>query len=72
MGLSSEFTASFRGEGSAKGRLDQAVERLARGEFDLVAVGRALLQDPEWALKVKHGRHDELMDYDGEAQKRYY
>lgn len=29
---------------------------LERGEFDLLAVGRALLADPEWALKVKTGR----------------
>lgn len=29
---------------------------LASEEFDLIAVGRALLADPEWALKVRHGR----------------
>jgi 2,4-dienoyl-CoA reductase-like NADH-dependent reductase (Old Yellow Enzyme family) len=51
VGLSSEFTGSFRGEGSAAGKLDEAIERLDRGEFDLVAVGRAILQDPEWATK---------------------
>ncbi|CAG0997214.1 MAG: NADH:flavin oxidoreductase [Rhizobiaceae bacterium] len=28
---------------------------LARGEFDVLAVGRALLADPEWALKAKAG-----------------
>lgn len=72
VGLSSEFTASFRGEGSPKGDLTNMVERLARGEFDLVAVGRALLQDPEWASKVKQGRMGDLMDYDGGAIKVYY
>jgi 2,4-dienoyl-CoA reductase-like NADH-dependent reductase (Old Yellow Enzyme family) len=72
VGLSSEFTGSFRGEGSAKGKLDDVIARLDRGEYDLVAVGRALLQDPQWAQKVKLGRHDELMDYDGAAQKVYY
>ena len=29
---------------------------LERGDFDLVAVGRALLQDPLWAQKVRQGR----------------
>ena len=72
VGLSSEFTASFRGEGSAAGKLDETLERLDRGEFDLVAVGRALLQDPEWAVKVKSGRFSELRDYDGAAIKTYY
>lgn len=72
VGLSSEFTGSFRGEGSAAGKLDETIERLDRGEFDLVAVGRALLQDPEWAVKVKAGRFSELRDYDGAAIKTYY
>jgi len=38
-------------------------ERLAENEFDLVAVGRALLQDPEWVVKVHENRLNELQDY---------
>jgi 2,4-dienoyl-CoA reductase-like NADH-dependent reductase (Old Yellow Enzyme family) len=72
VGLTTEFTASFRGEGSKAGNFDNAIERLARGEYDLVAVGRALLQDPEWALKVKAGRFSDLLDYDGKALATYY
>ena len=72
VGLSSEFTGAFRGEGSAKGKLDDVIERLDRGEFDLVAVGRALLQDPEWAVKVKAGRFNETLDYDAAALKNYF
>jgi 2,4-dienoyl-CoA reductase-like NADH-dependent reductase (Old Yellow Enzyme family) len=72
VGLSSEFTAAFRGEGSAIGKLDEIIERVDRGEFDLVAVGRALLQDPEWVLKVKQNRFDELRDYDARALQTYY
>jgi 2,4-dienoyl-CoA reductase-like NADH-dependent reductase (Old Yellow Enzyme family) len=72
IGLSSEFTGAFRGEGSSKGNFDAAIERLDRGEFDLVAVGRALLQDPEWVLKVKQQRFDELRDYDAKALQTYY
>lgn len=72
VGLSSDFTGAFRGEGSVAGKLDEVVERLDRGEFDLVAVGRALLQDPEWALKVQQGRFDEIRDYDATALQTYY
>lgn len=72
VGLSSEFTGAFRGEGSAAGKLDEAIERLDRGEFDLIAVGRALLQDPEWVIKVAHHRFDELRDYDAKALQTYY
>ena len=28
---------------------------MERGEFDLVAVGRALIADPDWAVKVRDG-----------------
>ena len=47
-------------------------ERLARGEFDLVAVGRALLQDPEWVLKGKQNRLEELRDYNAAALATYF
>ena len=40
---------------------------LERGDFDLVAVGRALLQDPQWAVKVHQGRTEELMEFDRTA-----
>jgi 2,4-dienoyl-CoA reductase-like NADH-dependent reductase (Old Yellow Enzyme family) len=72
VGLTSEFTGAFRGEGSAAGKLDETIERLDRGEFDLVAVGRALLQDPDWVVKVKAGRYEELRDYDATALQTYY
>jgi 2,4-dienoyl-CoA reductase-like NADH-dependent reductase (Old Yellow Enzyme family) len=72
VGLSSEFTGAFRGEGSAVSRLDEIVARVDRGEFDLVAVGRALLQDPEWVQKIKTGRLDELRNYDAASLKTYY
>ena len=29
--------------------------RLARGEYDLVGIGRALLQDAEWIGKLRDG-----------------
>ena len=67
VGLSSDFVNAFRGEGSGVSSLDDVCERLEKGEFDLVAVGRALLQDPEWASKVKDGRLSELEDYDAKA-----
>lgn len=41
--------------------------RVEDGEFDLVAVGRALLTDPAWARKVKEGRLDELLPFSKEA-----
>jgi 2,4-dienoyl-CoA reductase-like NADH-dependent reductase (Old Yellow Enzyme family) len=64
VGLAGEFTASFKGEGSKSAKLDDVVRMLDRGDFDLVAVGRAILQDPNWVKKVREGRMDELADFD--------
>jgi 2,4-dienoyl-CoA reductase-like NADH-dependent reductase (Old Yellow Enzyme family) len=48
------------------------VEAMARGDFDLVAAGRALLADPQWPNKVRQGdfasikpfRHEDMARYD--------
>ncbi len=67
VGLTGDFIAGYSGEVSKPASLDELLRRLERGEFDLVAVGRALLQDPLWAVKVRQGRTDELMDFDRTA-----
>ncbi|MFI6037719.1 NADH:flavin oxidoreductase [Streptomyces sp. NPDC051315] len=64
VGLNGDFIKAFQGEGSEIKGIDDLLDRLERDEFDLVAVGRALLQDPEWAAKVLAGRFDELKPYD--------
>ena len=40
---------------------------LDRGDFDLVAIGRSLIPNPDWPKRVKEGQEDELLAYD----KRY-
>ena len=64
VGLTGEFVAALGGENSDVAPLDELIERMERDEFDLIAVGRALLQDYEWVSKVKEGRFDELKSYD--------
>ena len=72
VGLSSDFAEAFQGKGSKTSTLDEVINRLDKGEFDMVAIGRALLQDPLWAQKVKEGRLDELSDYDAKALATLY
>jgi 2,4-dienoyl-CoA reductase-like NADH-dependent reductase (Old Yellow Enzyme family) len=67
VGLSGDFLAAFRGEGSTPSSLDELLRRLDRGDFDLVAVGRALLADPAWARKIDEGRTSELHGFAKEA-----
>ena len=76
VGLSSDFIESNfldqSGEDVALRKLDDLLQRLANEEFDLVAIGRALLQDPEWLRKVKEGRVDELQEYNRSSIARLY
>lgn len=73
VGLSGEFLQSlFHGEGAQKSSLTELMRRFERNEFDLVAVGRALLQDPRWISKVRQGRYDELKDFSKESLSLYY
>ena len=64
VGLTGEFIAAYGGEVSQPASLDELMRRLDRGDFDLVAVGRALLADPAWCRKVRDGRFDELSAFD--------
>ncbi|CAN5487740.1 NADH:flavin oxidoreductase [soil metagenome] len=72
VGLSGEFIAAYGGEASQPASLDELERRMDRGDFDLVAVGRALLQDPEWVLKIKDGRNDELKSFERSAMGVLY
>jgi 2,4-dienoyl-CoA reductase-like NADH-dependent reductase (Old Yellow Enzyme family) len=72
VGLTGEFIASYGGEASKPASLDELLRRLERGDFDLVAVGRALLQDPLWARKVHEGRTGELLDFAPSAMATLY
>ena len=72
VGLAGEFTAAYSGEVAKPASLDRLVEMMERGDFDLIAVGRALLQDPDWVEKVRAGRVNELKDFSREAMATLY
>ena len=63
VGLSGEFLAAFAGESSGSADLGALVERMEREEFDLVAVGRALIGEPTWADKVRSGNTRDLAGF---------
>ncbi|WP_432118712.1 NADH:flavin oxidoreductase [Streptomyces sp. bgisy032] len=69
VGLDGDFIKAFQGQGAELGDLGNLLDRFERDEFDMVAVGRALLQDPQWAEKVLAGRFDELAPYDPASLK---
>ncbi|OSC42263.1 NADH:flavin oxidoreductase [Mycobacterium decipiens] len=58
-----DFTSGFTQRSGVTG-IGELVARLERNEFDLVAVGRALLANPDWAARVLRGELAEMAPYD--------
>ena len=65
VGLDREFSAeTLRAPASpAPGSLTRLSQMLSAGEFDLIAVGRALLADPAWATKVHYSAESSIIPY---------
>lgn len=66
VGLSGDVFGAFGGQGSGTAALDNLYTRVERGEFDLIAVGRALISDPQRVQKVRAGKTDELHGFRAE------
>ena len=58
-----DFLRSFVGKPSGKSGIDALIRRLERDEFDLIAVGRALLSDAAWGNKVRNGREGDIIGF---------
>lgn len=63
IGLAKDMADSMAGGDTTVARVDRLVEMLARGDFDLVAIGRALLSDPNWANKIRRNALHELAPF---------
>lgn len=49
------YDSNRDGKAAASNNIELLMERYNRGEFDLIAVGRSLLNDPEWTRKLRRG-----------------
>ena len=73
VGLDSDFIGLYVGNDKANtSSIETLVEMFERGDFDMVAVVRALLSDPEWVLKVKEGREEEIVGFTKEYVEKYF
>lgn len=70
VGLNSEMRDSLSdGKAATPVGIEQMMEMLGRDEFDMVAVGRSLIADPEWPRKVASCRFDELVGFTPQVLK---
>ncbi len=67
VGLDRELFSSLTGTATRATDLAHLEALLDRGDFDLVGVGRALLADPEWALKMRQNRQQDVIPFSPEA-----
>ncbi|MFC9708362.1 NADH:flavin oxidoreductase [Paenibacillus sp. NPDC056933] len=73
VGLEAEFVdRASENQGTGDAHLDQLNEKMENNEFDLIALGRVLLSDPEWPNKVREGRQSELVPFTTEVLKTLY
>lgn len=63
VGLSGAYTRDAASPRPTNTDLTQVAAHFARGDFDLIAVGRAILANPDWVAKMRAGRLDELAPY---------
>ena len=52
--------------------IDKAIDDITNDTYDLIAVGRALLSDHEWVLKMKEGRVNDVIPYTKDALLNLY
>ncbi|WP_328477841.1 12-oxophytodienoate reductase [Actinoplanes sp. NBC_00393] len=64
VGLSRTFPVSAQ--------MDRLVAGLTGGEYDLVALGRILLGNPDWVRLADDGRFDEIHDYHKSHEDTYF
>lgn len=70
VGLNAEMRDSLLdGQAAAPVDIEQMLGMLNRDEFDMVAVGRSLIADPEWPRKVATGRFDQLVGFTPQVLK---
>lgn len=64
VGLNKGFGASMdkRTDADTVNNLDLLMERFDGGEFDLIGVGRSILNDPDWVRKAREGQPFEVFD----------
>jgi 2,4-dienoyl-CoA reductase-like NADH-dependent reductase (Old Yellow Enzyme family) len=70
VGLDSDFIDMSAPASPAN--IDMAINDISNNKYDMVAVGRALLADHEWVLKMKEGRLKDINPYTKEALLNLY
>lgn len=68
VGISRDLLETFASDEPASiTGIEDLCKRMEADEFDFIAIGRALISDPDWAFKVRDGREREIKPYSPQA-----
>lgn len=67
VGLQTEHRGGNVGEVIAAAPVDELLTQFEAGEFDVVAIGRALLADPTWVNRLRNGELHGFNGYDAQT-----
>ncbi len=67
VGLETEFSPGRPGGPIPPAPVDRLLGQFTAGEFDVVAIGRALLADPAWVNRLREGSLDAFNGYDAQT-----
>jgi 2,4-dienoyl-CoA reductase-like NADH-dependent reductase (Old Yellow Enzyme family) len=67
VGLKTEFTPGRPGGRIPPAPVDRLLDQFQAGEFDVVAIGRALLADPTWVNRLRDDALDGFNGFDAEV-----
>ncbi|NNM14995.1 MAG: NADH:flavin oxidoreductase, partial [Gammaproteobacteria bacterium] len=73
IGLSNDFISERKGETFKNGEvtdIDNLIQRMNNHEFELAAVGRALISNPDWAEKIRTRDNADIKPYNAEDLKQ--
>jgi 2,4-dienoyl-CoA reductase-like NADH-dependent reductase (Old Yellow Enzyme family) len=70
VGLDGDFTDMMAAAKTTS--IDKALKDIDEQKYDMVAVGRALLSDHEWVIKMKEGRLKDIKPYTKESLLEMY
>lgn len=65
VGLNGEFLAALiEGKGAELAKIDLLTEKMKNKEFDMVALGRAVIANPNWVNLLRENKQDEMISFD--------
>ena len=72
VGLDKDFIRLYAGDDKTKiSDFDQLFDSFQAEEFDLIAIGRALLSDPDWVKKLEQNKMDTIVPFDKSFVENY-